>query len=85
MTGPAGTSSTHEHPPTRDQLALLRRLAERTAQTFAYPTTRAEAGEEIRRLCAVVLSRPSTPALDALEPASATAFRVWPSSAGLRF
>jgi hypothetical protein len=37
-------------PPTRTQLNRLRRLAELKGQSFAYPTTRAEASKEIQRL-----------------------------------
>ena len=36
--------------PTKTQLRQLRRLAERTAQSFAYPATRAEASKELQRL-----------------------------------
>ena len=36
--------------PTAKQLALLRALAQRTGETFAYPRTRAQASSEIRRL-----------------------------------
>jgi hypothetical protein len=37
-------------PPTPEQLAYLRALAERTGQTFAVPRTRRDASAEIRRL-----------------------------------
>ena len=36
--------------PTAKQLAFLRALAQRTGETFAYPHSRAEASNEIRRL-----------------------------------
>jgi hypothetical protein len=36
--------------PTAKQLAFLRALAQRTGETFAYPRTRAQASNEIRRL-----------------------------------
>ena len=36
--------------PTAKQLALLRALAQRTGETFAYPRTRRQASNEIRRL-----------------------------------
>lgn len=36
--------------PTAKQLAYLRALAERTGQTFAYPRTKRQASQEIRRL-----------------------------------
>ena len=36
--------------PTRRQLSYLRALANRTGQTFTYPTTSAEASAEIKRL-----------------------------------
>jgi hypothetical protein len=36
--------------PTRKQLAYLRKLAEKTGTTFAYPETRAQASAEIQRL-----------------------------------
>ena len=36
--------------PTRRQLNYLRALANRTGQTFTYPTTSAEASAEIERL-----------------------------------
>ena len=39
--------------PTPRQLSYLRSLAERTGQTFTYPSTAAEAGREIDRLKAV--------------------------------
>jgi hypothetical protein len=38
--------------PTAKQLRYLRDLANSRGQTFRYPTTRAEASAEIRRLCA---------------------------------
>ena len=47
--------------PTRKQLAYLRKLAEQTATTFAYPQTRAQASAEIKRLQA----RPRSGAGDA--------------------
>jgi len=37
-------------PPTSNQLAYLRALAERTGQTFATPRTHQDASAEIRRL-----------------------------------
>jgi hypothetical protein len=49
----------HHHPefqvperdrPTRPQMRALRRLAEQTGQTFAWPKTKAEASVEITRL-----------------------------------
>ena len=41
----------HDEPrPTRKQLAYLRALASRSGQTFAYPSTAAQASAEIRRL-----------------------------------
>ena len=42
--------SQHAHKPTRKQLAYLRSLANRTGQTFSYPTSSREASTEIRRL-----------------------------------
>ena len=36
--------------PTAKQLAYLRALAQRTGETFAYPRTRTQASNEIRRL-----------------------------------
>lgn len=36
--------------PTPKQLAYLKRLAEQTGTTFAYPTTSAQASAEIKRL-----------------------------------
>ena len=36
--------------PTRKQLAYLRDLAEKTATTFSYPSTSAQASAEIKRL-----------------------------------
>ena len=36
--------------PTPKQLRYLKRLAERTGGTFAYPQTKAEASREIERL-----------------------------------
>ena len=36
--------------PTRKQLAYLKRLAEQTGTTFAYPTSSAEASAEIQAL-----------------------------------
>ena len=42
--------------PTPKQLRYLKRLAERTGGTFAYPQTKAEASREIERL----KSRPSS-------------------------
>ncbi len=38
------------HKPTTRQLAYLKALAQRTGQTFAYPTTMADASAEINRL-----------------------------------
>lgn len=46
--------------PTRSQLAYLKSLAARTGGTFAYPTTRAQASNEIKRL----LAAKATPAGD---------------------
>ena len=40
-------------PPTRKQLAYLRKLAQRAGQTFTTPRTRFEASAEIRRLQAI--------------------------------
>ena len=54
------TTSGGEPKPTGKQLAFLRRLAERTGQTFSYPRTRAEASAEINRLC----RQPATPRAD---------------------
>lgn len=42
--------------PTARQLAYLRALAQRTGQTFAYPTTMADASAEINRLKQAQLS-----------------------------
>jgi len=39
-----------EPRPTSRQLAYLRTLAQRTGQTFTWPSTRSAAGSEIRRL-----------------------------------
>ncbi len=36
--------------PTRKQLAYLRNLASQRGQTFQYPTTKAQASQEIERL-----------------------------------
>jgi hypothetical protein len=44
-------------PPTRRQLNYLKALAERTGQTFEWPSTSAAASREIRRL---KNTRPST-------------------------
>jgi hypothetical protein len=44
-------------PPTRKQLAYLKSLAERTGQTFTWPTRRRQAGAQINRL---KHARPST-------------------------
>lgn len=46
MTNPAQ----HHRPPSRKQLAFLRRLAAERGRSFAYPRTSAEASKEIRRL-----------------------------------
>jgi hypothetical protein len=43
-------SSPGEERPTSRQLAYLRTLAQRTGQTFSWPTTRSAASREIRRL-----------------------------------
>ena len=40
-------------PPTRKQLAYLRKLAQRAGQTFTTPRTRFQASAEIRRLQAI--------------------------------
>ena len=40
-------------PPTRKQLAYLRSLANRSATTFTYPRTSAQASAEIKRLQAL--------------------------------
>ena len=36
--------------PTQEQLALLRRVAHQKGQTFAYPTSRRAASQELERL-----------------------------------
>ena len=44
------TSGPAEQQPTARQLAYLKALAQRTGQSFTWPTTRAAASSEIRRL-----------------------------------
>jgi Protein of unknown function (DUF3072) len=44
------TSSKGDERPTSRQRAYLRTLAQRTGQTFTWPTTRSAASHEIRRL-----------------------------------
>jgi hypothetical protein len=45
------------HPPTQRQLHYLKALAQRSGQTFQWPTSSSEASREIRRL---KQARPST-------------------------
>jgi len=54
-------------PPTKPQLRELRRLAERTGQSFAYPATRAEASKELQRLAKAEKSTAAERALDRQE------------------
>ena len=58
-------------PPTRKQLAYLRSLANRSATTFTYPRTSAQASAEIKRLQRLEQSsQPTAPASSA--PCNAT-------------
>lgn len=50
--------------PTKPQLRELRRLADRTGQSFAYPATRAEASKELQRLAKAEKSTAAERALD---------------------
>jgi hypothetical protein len=50
------TSGPAEQRPTARQLAYLKALAQRTGQSFTWPTTRAAASSEIRRLKAAAPS-----------------------------
>jgi hypothetical protein len=54
-------------PPTKPQLRELRRLAERTGQSFAYPATRAEASKQLQRLAKAAKSTAAERALDRRE------------------
>jgi hypothetical protein len=54
-------------PPTKPQLKELRRLANRTGQSFAYPATRAEASKELQRLATAEKSTAAERALDRQE------------------
>jgi hypothetical protein len=54
-------------PPTKTQLMELRRLADRTGQSFAYPATRAEASKELQRLSQAEKSTAAERALDRQE------------------
>lgn len=47
---PTTTARSAKPAPTRKQLAYLRSLANRTATTFTYPRTSAQASAEIKRL-----------------------------------
>jgi hypothetical protein len=47
---PTRTAGSAKPAPTRKQLAYLRSLANRTATTFTYPRTSAQASAEIKRL-----------------------------------
>ena len=59
--------------PTRRQLNYLRALANRTGQTFTYPTTSAQASAEIKRLKAAAPSSRVERALERKEIADAVA------------
>ena len=54
-------------PPTKPQLRELRRLADRTGQSFAYPATRAEASKELQRLGKAEKSTAAERAIDRQE------------------
>ena len=54
-------------PPTKPQLRELRRLAERTGQSFAYPATRAEASKQLQRLAKAAKSTAAERAIDRRE------------------
>ena len=54
-------------PPTKPQLRELRRLAERTGQSFAYPATRSEASKELQRLAKAAKSTAAERAIDRRE------------------
>ena len=54
-------------PPTKPQLKELRRLANRTGQSFAYPATRADASKELQRLGKAERSTAPERALDRQE------------------
>jgi hypothetical protein len=44
------STATNDQPATSRQLTYLKALAERTGQTFSWPSTRAQASAEIARL-----------------------------------
>ncbi|MBE2320389.1 hypothetical protein DVA67_030780 [Solirubrobacter sp. CPCC 204708] len=50
MPSPQPTNRPAADAPTPKQLGLLRRLAQTSAQTFAYPATKAQASREIKRM-----------------------------------
>ena len=54
-------------PPTKPQLRELRRLADRTGQSFAYPATRAEASKQLQRLAKAAKSTAAERAIDRRE------------------
>jgi hypothetical protein len=54
-------------PPTAAQLQRLRTLADQKGQSFAYPTTRAEASKEVQRLNRASFSTSAERAFDRQE------------------